>query len=244
MTLESCSNTKFLTGDQLLYTGKKQVIITSGKFREPKARQIIESVTAFKPNNALAGKRLLPPGGLWIYNYHKPAKVNKSPGWFYKTFAKEPVLVSKVNPEMRCQKLASELFSVGFFHATVRASIDTSSRNPRKARITYYIKPDQPFRYHEISFAPPADAADSIINSFQDDLNIKPNDVFDLATIKSAAKKIASQVTEEGYFYFNPTDVKWTADTTPAPYQIDLRIGKTRNFHAMLTGNISLTILR
>jgi len=227
LILESCSNTKFLTGDQLLYTGKENVIISDGKFRDGKARSTIESVTAYKPNNAIAGKRVLPPGGLWIYNYLKPAEDTVRPRWFYRTFAKEPVLISQVNPEARCQKLESDLFSVGFFHARVWANIDTSRRNPRKAGIIYYIEPDHPFRYHDISFASPVDAVDSLINRYQPDLTLKPNDVFDLGMIKSETKKITANVQEEGYFYFNPTHMKWTADTTRAPYQIDLRVGKT-----------------
>lgn len=226
LVLGSCSNTRFLTGDQLLYTGKKEVIISSGKFNNPKARQTIESVTSFKPNNALAGKRVLPPGGLWIYHYWKPDTSKKQPGWFFRTFSTEPVLVSAVNPAARCQKLESELFSTGFFHARVWASIDTNRRNPRKAGITYYIDPDQPFRYQTISFAPPVDAVDSLINGFQDALILKPQDVFDLTAVKSETRRITARLQEEGYFYFNQSHVKWTADTTRAPYQIDLRIGK------------------
>jgi outer membrane protein assembly factor BamA len=227
MILESCSNTRYFTGDQMLYTGKKTIFISdSAKLPDRSVVQLTESVTAFKPNNALGGKRVLLPVGLWIYNYRKPTEKKESPGWFYRTLAKEPVLVSKVNPGGRCQKLESELFSKGYFHSRVWASIDTSRRNPRKAGIIYTIKPDKPFRYHEISFVPPADNVDSVINSFQPDLVLKPNDVFDLGKIKSETKKINARLLEEGYFYFNPTYMKWTADTTRLPYRIDLRIGK------------------
>jgi outer membrane protein assembly factor BamA len=229
MILGSCSNTKFLPGDQLLYTGKKEVTIAPGKFKDGKATSRIESVTAFKPNNALAGKRLLIPGGLWIYNYMKPAEGKTKPGWFYRTFSTEPVLVSSVNPLLRCQKLESELFSIGYFHARVWAAIDTSPRNPRKAGITYYIEPDSAFRYNEISFVPPVDAVDSLINSFQSDLALKPDDVFDLAIVKSETRRITSRLLQEGYYYFTQDHVKWIADTTRQPYRIDLRIEKNQD---------------
>src|SRR5512133_2703265 len=92
----SCSNTRFLADDQILYTGKKTIIISdSGKFTDRSAKLTIESVTAYQPNNALANKRILPPVGLWIYNYRKPKDIKK-PGWLFKTFSKEPVLISKV----------------------------------------------------------------------------------------------------------------------------------------------------
>lgn len=225
----SCSNTRFLTGDQMLYTGRKTVIISdSGKFKDRSAIQTIESVTAFTPNNALANKRLLPPFGLWIYNYRKPSE-GKKPGWLFRTFSKEPILISKVEPGLRSQKLESELFGNGYFHSRVWSAIDTGRRNPRKAGIIYYINPGQPFRYHEISFNPPADEVDSIINSFESDLRIKPDDIFALETVKSESRRITSKVLEEGYFYFNTSHLKWTADTNHIPYRIDLRIGKNND---------------
>ena len=224
-----CSNTKFLADDQLLYTGKDEVFISdTAKFKDLRVKQITGSVTAFKPNNSIGGKRVMPPFGLWFYNYRKP-KERKSPGWLYRTFAKEPVLISTVNPEVRCRKLESELFGSGYFHSAVWSAIDTSKRNPRKAGITYYVKPGRPFRYNEISFAPPEDAVDSIINSFQPELAMKPDDVFDLETVKSEARKITDRLQESGYFYFNQSQIKYTADTIQIPYKIDLRINKNEN---------------
>jgi len=157
----SCSNTKFLADNQLLYTGKKTVIISdSGKFTDRNARQTIESVTGFQPNNALGGKRVLPPIGLWTYNYRKP-KEGKKPRWLHRTFSKEPVLISTVDPGTRCRKLESELFGNGYFHSRVSYILDTARNNKHKAAIIYSIKPGSPFRYHEISFSPPVDEVDS-----------------------------------------------------------------------------------
>ncbi|MCU0366630.1 MAG: hypothetical protein MUC30_05370, partial [Bacteroidales bacterium] len=94
-----CSNTKFLTGDQMLYTGRENVLIAEeGKIKDPQVKQMAASVTFYKPNNSIAGKRLLPPVGLWYYNYHNPADSTQRPGLFYRTFVQEPVLVSQVNP--------------------------------------------------------------------------------------------------------------------------------------------------
>jgi outer membrane protein assembly factor BamA len=226
--LNSCSNTRVLTGNQLLYTGTKKVtFITDDRSGNQKgASQVIQTVTSYKPNNALLGKRLLPPFGLWIYNYMKPKGKGKLSNWFYKTFSEEPVLLSLVNPDLRCQKLKSELFNIGFFHSTVWANIDTSSRNPRKVKIAYFLRLDQPYRYNSIVFTPPADAVDTLISGFQGDLSIKPEDYFNLETVKSETKRIAALVLEHGYFYFNTNHVQWIADTNVTPYRIDLRVGK------------------
>ena len=230
LILASCSNTKFLVEDQMLYTGRNKVkiIIPENSKNRKAADQVIQSVTSYKPNNSLGGKRVLIPGGLWIYNYMKPREKRKISKWFFKTFSVEPVLISQVNPEMRCKKLESELYNIGFFHSSVSAKIDTSSRNPRKAKITYKVKLDNPFLYNSISFAPAQDALDSLINSYGNRIKIKPDDVFSLSVVKSETKNITSLVNEKGYYYFNAGDIEWIADTLREPGKIDLRIGRNK----------------
>ncbi len=250
LTVASCSNTKFLGEDQLLYTGRNKVkIISPDKIKNKKAAEdLINNVTSYKPNNSVAGKRILPPGGLWIYNYMKPKEKGKIAKWFYKKFSVEPVLVSQVNPEMRSKKLESELFNIGFFHSSVLSKTDTSSKNAHKAKITYIVKLGSPFVYNSISFAPAEDALDSLINSYEKNIKIKPGDVFNLSAVKEETKKITSLVNEKGYFYFNSGDIQWTADTLRQPGKIDLRIGRNKEtMQAKATrkydiGNISVLI--
>jgi outer membrane protein assembly factor BamA len=222
----SCSNTRFIADKELLFTGKDVVYISdSGKIKDFRVKQVTESATDFKPNNSIGGKRVLLPVGLWMYNYHKPA-AGKKPGWLYRTLSKEPVLVSKVDPEVRSRKLESELFNLGYFHSKVWSAINKSRKNPRKAGITYYIRPGKPFRYNEISFVSPVDAVDSLIFNSRDELILKKGDLFDMDLVKEESKKITDQLLESGYFYFNQTHIKYTADTLRTPNKIDLRIGK------------------
>jgi outer membrane protein assembly factor BamA len=225
-----CSNTRFLTDDQLLYTGKKEVYLgDSGTIKDLRVKRLTEPVTAYKPNNSVGGKRMLPPVGLWVYNYRKPDESKESPGWLYRSLAKEPVLISTVNPDVRCRKLESELFGSGYFHASVWFETENDPKNPKKATITYFVRPGRPFRYDRITFAPPEDAVDSIINSYEPKLIIKHDALFDLGQIKSEAKGITDKVLEEGYFFFNQADVKYTADTTNVPGMMDLMIGKNND---------------
>jgi outer membrane protein assembly factor BamA len=226
--LAGCSNTKYLTGDQLLYTGREIVYISdTTDTKDFHVRQVAESVTSYKPNNSIGGKRILPPVGLWVFNSRKTDDTTKSRGWFYKTLAKEPVLVSVVNPEMRCRKLESELFGNGYFHAAAKYDIDTAAKDPRKAAIVYYVIPGTPFVYNEILFAPPEDSVDTIINSYQPALAIKSGEVFNLETARAETKKMTDRVLEGGYFYFSQANIKYTADTVRKPNSIDLLIGKT-----------------
>lgn len=225
----SCSNTKFLTGDQILYTGRRKVtIVNKDQIEEVKSViNVGNSSTDIKPNGALFGnRRVLPPLGLWSYNYLKPKGKGKFSGWLYKTLSNEPVLVSQVNPDLRCRNIETKLFNMGFFNTKVSAVVDTNKNNPRKAKISYYIRADNPFRINKISFATPLDAVDSIISADKDKLAIKAGDIFDLEAVKSETQKTASRFVELGYYFFRPICLQIIADTTETPFRIDLMIGK------------------
>jgi outer membrane protein assembly factor BamA len=232
----------------MLYTGRKIVIVSdTGKRNDFQIKQLTESVTAFKPNNSIAGKRVLPPTGLWVYNYWKKDPAKKK-GWLYRTLSKEPVLISTVNPAARARKLESELFSIGYFQSSVTASIDTSGAKLRKAGITYLVKPGKPFIYNNIAFAVPEEPVDSMINRSKDDLGFKEGDVFDLSLIKTETAKITDRALEEGYFYFNQSNIKYTADTTAASFSVDLLIGRNSELinngrRRYFIGNVTVKII-
>ncbi len=227
LQLQSCSNTKFLTGDQKLYTGRKKIQVISaekGKTIKP-AEEIAGQITLVQPNNSLMGKRVLPPVGLWFYNYRKPDE-GKSGGFLYRKLKKEPVLLSIVNPEQRCLKIESELFVNGYFNSNATFKIDTSQSNPKKAKIEYQVEVTQPYLLNTIMNPPACDSIDTLINRFTPELNLKSGDVFSLQTIRNEKQKLASMIIEKGYYFFSPENIEVIADTTDIPFRINLLIRK------------------
>jgi outer membrane protein assembly factor BamA len=225
--LNACSNTKFLTGDQILYNGRKEIRVVSdekNKVISP-AKEIAAEVSFIEPNNALMGKRVLPPVGLWYYNYKKPEEGKKG-GFFYRKLKQEPILVSNVNPEQRCLKIESELFGNGFFNSKVNFSLDTTGNDLRKAKISYLVEVDQPYRIQEILNPPALDSIDSLINQYTGSLNLKKGDVFNLETIKTEKRKLASILVEQGYYFFSPDNIEIVADTSRTPFEINLLVRK------------------
>lgn len=228
----ACSNTRFLAQDQLLYTGRKKVtFIDSCTMKEAKpAKEVIAMVTSFAPNNSLFGNaRVLPPIGLWVNNYMKPKKEGKKGNWFYRNLKKEPILVSQVNPEQRCRELESALFNIGFFHVQATFSLDTNAGNPRKAGISYAVIADHPFRINKIFTPSPKDSIDYFINGYLEKMDIAAGDVFNLERIKGEKQKIAAQLVEKGYYFLSAENIEFIADTSSAPFQINLRIGKVED---------------
>jgi outer membrane protein assembly factor BamA len=228
--LSACSNTRFLTNDQVLYTGRTKIeIINSHKVKKTSAiKNQVSSITSHKVNNELFGRRVLPPIGLWVHNYWKVDNSKKIRSWVYKTLSSTPVLLSDVNPELRSKKIENELFDLGYFRTKAWSHIDTNKNNPRKARVSYFVDLTPPFHYNKIVYDTISDHLDTLIskNSFRE--QIKPGDQFNLAVLKTSRDTLSRRIQNNGYFYFIPEFIELQVDTLNESGKLDLLIDKKK----------------
>jgi outer membrane protein assembly factor BamA len=229
-----CSNTRFLTRDQMLYTGRKDVeIINSQKLSNiSSVKNYVKSTTAHKVNNSLFGKRILPPIGLWVHNYMKPKEGKKLSRWFYKTFSSYPILISDVNPELRSSKIANDLFDRGYFHTKAWAVIDSSKKNPRKGKISYFVDLSPPSFYDKIKIDTISDPIDSLIYKDEFMKQIKTGDQFNLENLKNSRIELSRRIQENGYYYFIPEFIDLNADTTVGGNRVDLTVARRKDLPA------------
>ena len=230
MLLAGCSNTRFLTNDQLLYTGREKIEILNPQ-KVPKISPVknqVNSITNHKVNNSLFGRRVLPPIGLWVHNFWKNDESKKISHWLYKTLSSSPVLISDVNPELRAKKIENDLFDLGYFHTKAWSAIDTSIRNPRKARVSYFVDLSPPFHFNEVILDTVKDHLDTLISRDNFIKQIKPGDQFNLANLKSSRDELSKRLQDSGYFYLIPEFIDLKADTSSESNKIDLIIGKRK----------------
>ncbi len=225
-----CSNTRFLTEDQVLYTGREKVdiIYDQHKSRSAEVKNYVQSVTFHKVNNGLFGHRMLPPVGLWVQNYWKVNEKKKFGSWVYKTLSSKPILVTDVNPDLRAKNIESKLFDQGYFHSRAWSVVDTSSRNPNKAGVKYFVELASPFHYNKITFDTLHEAIDTLISQNDYSNYIKPGDQFNLDHLVSVRNELSRSVQNKGYFYFIPEYIDLRADTTHEANIIDLVIGRKK----------------
>jgi outer membrane protein assembly factor BamA len=230
----SCSNTRFLAEGEMLYTGRKDITVSNPeKVAKKKTSQVknqVSSITSHKVNNALFGRRVLPPIGLWVHNYWKHEhKIGK---WLYKTLSSTPVLVSDVNPELRAKKIENDLFDLGYFHTKAWSVIDTSKKNPHKAMVSYFVNLSPPFNYSKVILDTIEDHLDTLISRDKFMKQIKPGDQFNLDYLKSSREGMSKRLQDSGYFYIIPEFIDLKADTLHEPNKIDLIIGKKKQLPA------------
>ena len=231
LLLTSCSNTRFLSDDELLYTGREKITIIEPEHVEgtKKVKSNIKSLTDYKVNNGILGRRVLPPIGLWVHNYWNVKDSSKIGNWLYKTLSSDPILVSEANPELRAQKIESELFDKGYFDNRAWSVVEKNDKNPKKARVSYFVEVAPPYFYNEISFSPPLEKIDTLITRYEFKSNIQQGKQYNLEDLKNAREEIFTSIQNEGYFYFAPDHITLEADTSLAKNQLDLEIGRRRD---------------
>ncbi len=233
LVLAGCSNTRFLTEDELLYTGREKIEIIEQEPLESTTtvKGNVKSITDYKVNNGILGRRVLPPVGLWVHNYWKVKESGKFGKWLFKTLSSSPVLVSEVNPELRAQKIESELFDKGYFDNRAWSVVEKNDRNPKKARISYFVEIAPPYVYNQILFNPPLEKIDTLITRYEFNSSIKPGKQYNLESLKKAREELFTGIQNEGYFFFSPDHITLTADTSLADTSLaenllDLSVGR------------------
>ena len=104
LSAAGCSTTSRLGQDEVLYTGVKKIAIRpdSGVELSSTVESAIKAPLLVKPNNPLYSPyiRTPLPVGLWAYNHLYTPKEKGFKYWLYRKLSKQPVLVSKVQPEI------------------------------------------------------------------------------------------------------------------------------------------------
>jgi outer membrane protein assembly factor BamA len=226
LIMAGCSNTRFLAENQLLYTGqeKVEIIIEHEDVKASSVKQYLQLVAGQAPNNSIFDRRILPPVGLWVYNYWDDDEQKKIRHWIYKALSKAPVLISDVNPGLRARKMENDLFDQGFFQVRAWAVVDTSARNPHKARVAYFVDVGPPYRYAKIELDSMMESVNTLLEKedFRDQVNT--GDQFSLDKLTKARDDLSREFQNQGYFYFNHNLIELDVDTALGNNQMSLAV--------------------
>lgn len=231
----SCSTTKYVPDGDRLYIGIKDIefvdaeVNATGSVGET-AMEEVKYALEYAPNGSIAGSSSLRglPLGLWWYNalHNSESKLGK---WFFNVFAKEPVLLSKVNPDLLADVAANVLKYYGYFNGKVKANIIPSKRNEKKAKVSYTIELGQPFHYNSISYRNFSHNADSLIQNSMNERLIHIGEQFNAAAMESERARICNMLRNNGYYYFQPEYINFLADTINKPGYANIRVQPVSN---------------
>ena len=249
----ACSTTRRVPDGEQLYTGIKSMkFIDAEKYASSETGETaIEEITYaldYPPNGSFASSSSLKTFsiGLWIYNtfYDSKEGIGK---WLFKTFGTEPVLISKVTPELRAQVATDLLKYYGYFDGKVEAKINTNSKNPKKASVTYEVTFNEPMIYDSIAYCNFPPDADSLIRKNVNNSYLKKGEQFNASAMENERTRISNLLRNNGYYHFQPDFLTFLADTLNSRDKASIRMQTIRNipentYRRYTLGNINLRV--
>lgn len=231
LLLMACSMTKNIPEGDQLFTGLEKIVyedVPAGDRQQTDnflaTQEEVEAALATAPNGALFGSsyhRLPFSWGVSVWNHY----ANKSGGfarWMTKTFGKQPVLMSWVNPELRASVAQSVLRNNGYFNGRVGYESITQ-KNPKTAKIQYTVSPGRLYMLDSVGyFGFPAEA-DSLIHSTLSEAYIHRGDPFVVSRLDAERQRISSLLRNNGYYYYQPDYASYLADTFAVDGKAQLR---------------------
>ena len=224
----SCSTTKRLEDDEILYTGVTDIV-----FNAPANEKIISSVddqildaVNVKPNGSIISPYLRSPLqlGLWVYNWGDTTMTGFK-RWIYNRLAKQPVLISDVKPEMRIEMINDILNNNGYFGSKAHYELRYNKRDAKQARIHYNIDLTTPYKLNNVEFF----KADTDVELYIDSLAraeayLSPGNRYCTDSLEIVRTNITNTMRNRGYYFFRPEYIEYLADTTFGNHTLALKL--------------------
>ena len=248
----SCSTTKRLGPDDVLYTGVKKIVydVPDSVKLPSDVKSDIFDVINVKPNNSLYSPyvRWPFPLGLWVYNnWPNPPKGFRH--WLYEKLVAEPVLISDVRPEVRVHMIDQMLDNNGYFSGSASYEL-IKGKNPKKARIQYNIVPGPAYPIDSIELLPDTCALYHMIDSIaRRQSYLTAGNRYCADSLSAVRVNIANAMRNRGYYFFRPEYIEYLADSVMNKGSIALRMcvaSKIPEFALIpyVTGDITTTVNR
>lgn len=222
----SCSTTKKLGENDVLYTGVKHLKYHEQDTKlDPGVKDDIFTAINVRPNNPLYSPyyRTPFPIGLMIYNnIDEDAKGFK--GWLYKHFAAKPVLIKRVNPQTRVDMINTILRNNGYFTSSASYAIHPQN-NPKKAKISYDINVNPPYTIGNVQYTGGKDPLMMMVDSLaRVNSYLQTGSRYCLDSLSAVRIDITNYVRNHGYYFFRPEYIQYLADSVQDNGIIHMRL--------------------
>jgi len=210
----SCSTTKTLGPDEQLYTGASYDIYPDSNLynSEGTLKQSLANVQLQRPNRKTLGL----PFRLWLFNLFATDKEKGLWHSLQTSLGQPPVVFDSVSVEQNTSRMQQQLFNEGYFNSFVEADVQ---KKEKKASIQYDVRLGVPYRIDSITYKLPNKALSRIAQASWKKRMVRTGDPYRLADLRREADRIAMEMREEGYYFFQSKYLVWKADTINRPDQ-------------------------
>ena len=208
--------TKNIPEDDQLFIGLEKMVYNGADESDNmiETQQELEAALAIAPNGSLFGSsyyRVPFSLGVSIWNRYADSE-SPFARWMTRSFGKQPVLMSWVNPVLRASVGRNVLHNHGYFSGAVDYEV-VQQKNPKEAKIRYTITPGRLTLIDSIAYVGFPAEADSMIRSTLDEASIHRGDAFTVSAIDAERQRISTMLRNNGYYYYQPGYASYLADT-------------------------------
>ena len=225
--LSACSTTKLVPDDDQLFIGLEAINYENYEENDhfTATQEELEAALATQPNGALFGSsyyRTPFPYGLWVWNYAYGSS-GKFKKWLLKSFGKAPVLMSKVNPQLRASVAKSVLQKNGYMHGDV-TYYEVPQKNPKKMKIGYTVNLDTLFTVDTMTYVNFPPQMQALIDSTRSEAKIVKDAPFSVGNLQAERSRLTQLFRNNGYFYYQSGYASYLADTFDIANRARLRL--------------------
>ena len=199
--------TKDIPEGDRLFTGLKKIVYEDYEESDnlTQAQEEVEAALATAPNGAIFGSsyyRVPFSFGVGVWNKYQNSESGFGK-WMLKTFGKQPVLMSWVNPELRAQVGQSVLRNHGYFNGHVDFET-VPQKNPKTAKIAYTVRPGHLYMLDSVGYFGFPVEADSLIHASLSEAYIHKGDPFVVSNLDAERQRVSTLLRNNGYYYDQP----------------------------------------
>ncbi len=157
---------------------------------------------------------------LHVYNFLSNQKDVGPFNWIGKTVGEKPVIYDRFLAQKTIDQLKIHLANKGYYNAEIKDSLVYGDRS---LTIYYLVKSNEPYVVQSNQYQMANQQVKGLILADTANSHIKPGKTFDIKLFDQERQRITRNMKEQGYYYFNPGTINFTADTTLAPNQVQIK---------------------
>ena len=232
LSVAACSTTRRLGSDEVLYTGVKKIRIEpdSGVVLSAAAESAVKEPLSVAPNNPLYSPyiRTPLPIGLWAYNYLYTPREKGFKYWLFKRLAKQPVLISKVQPRLRT-KVAEQVLEKLRLFRLARRRLPALPQTRAEGKGVLYARHSAALALFEDRLPGSGQRHGTSHGQPPGHVPAPRGAQYNMDSLTLERKRISQLLRNRGYYYFRPEYLEYLADTTSGLRQVDLRLNLKPN---------------
>ncbi len=170
-----------------------------------------------KPNRKLLNVFRFHLGVFTLFDQLKPSKFNS---WVKTTIGEEPVLFDSLLTDVSTRQLRQYMENIGYFNATVTDTVYFPKR--WKANVKYQVHAGEPSRIRDVYYVIEDSLIKKIVLSDTQQCVLKRNRIYNLNDFQKERERIANQLRNRGYYFFNQLYISFKVDSALRSKQVDV----------------------